>query len=106
MTWSGWDTPTDGWITRDDLKSELGKRGLTVKDATLSFWQRRGAIPIPGRRRIGRATHAIYPPAFVDEFAQFLTTPRSRASKIQTLQQRVRELEQRIAELEAGPVVP
>lgn len=48
-------------LTRAELLSRLHEAGVKATDRDLVFWQSKGFIPFPTKRREGRALIALYP---------------------------------------------
>ncbi len=59
----------DDMLDRQELIEALRDRGVEVDEVALVFWEKRGILPRPIRRRRGNAPRALYPPWAVDAVA-------------------------------------
>ncbi len=53
-------------LTRGELLDRLHEKGFEATERDLAFWQRKGALPYPSKRRKGRTAISIYPVWLVD----------------------------------------
>ncbi len=63
QTWRDWapDAPEpDELLTRDELVERLRAEDVAVRPQDFLFWQRKGVLPYPVKRRSGTATTAYY----------------------------------------------
>lgn len=71
-TWKDWagpgalDPDPSDELTRDQLVAKLQAEGVKVDARDLVFWQGRGVLPYPVKRREGRTSHAYYAPWVAD----------------------------------------
>jgi len=65
--WDDWldpdSPPAQRTYTLPELLADLAQRGVSATENDLEFWQRRGVLPYPRRRRHDGATRALYPVA-------------------------------------------
>lgn len=64
-TWQQWQAPgviEPPLVTREELLNTLDRLGLNdINERALRFWETKGVIPTPVRRRFNGATRALYP---------------------------------------------
>ncbi len=69
-TWREWQAPDiiePPLVTRAELLNTLDRLGLNdINERALRFWETKGVLPAPVRRRFNGATRALYPPWMVN----------------------------------------
>ena len=73
-TWIDWLPAADPTLTIEEVIDGLNQRGIdNVTIDNIRFWQRKGVLPAPIRRKLGQEkgkARALYPPQAVDAIAQ------------------------------------
>ncbi len=98
-TWEQWQAPNASapeLLTRDELLKVLNEFGFDVSTSDLRFWEYRGVLPPPVRRKHAGAVRAVYPhwyPALV----YLLRTMQNFGWKLEELAPLMRQQAERVS---------
>lgn len=78
-------------LSKDELLSRLAEAGIKVSARDLVYWQQRGTVPYPTKRRENRTTTATYP-AWMPSFIQTLREEQEVGIDLDTIAADLRHL--------------
>ncbi len=76
------------FLSKDELLSKLANKGVKATGSDLVYWQQRGVIPYPNKRRAGRSSVSTYP-SWMPEVINLLRHHQQSGLRLDQIQNRL-----------------